>query len=188
MAVKKKAAKKKVVKKKPAARAAGGRKKNSKGLTNKQQSFADHYIMLGDATAAYEAASTRKIKHSTARSNGHVMLQVPAVKAYLDARSADLQDEMNYTQKEWFADAIKLKEMAMGERDVPIVAVVEGAVIPLGHAKRVDLPSARATMDMLGKSRPINIFDNKVEIGLEDPLTQVLNAIAPTLGPPSKRK
>lgn len=69
-------------------------------LTAKQQSFADAYIELGNATQAYLRAYPNVKKETTASANGSRMLGNAKVKAYIDERMEQLASERVATQQE----------------------------------------------------------------------------------------
>ncbi|MFE6167024.1 terminase small subunit [Viridibacillus arvi] len=62
-------------------------------LTIKQQSFADFYIELGNATEAYLKAYPNVKKETTARANSSRLLTNANVSAYIDERMKELQSE-----------------------------------------------------------------------------------------------
>ena len=66
-------------------------------LTLKQQRFADEYIISGNATeAAIKAGYSKKTSYSIGQEN----LNKPDIKAYLDKKIKELQDEKIATQEE----------------------------------------------------------------------------------------
>ncbi len=69
-------------------------------LTVKQQSFADFYIELGNATEAYLKAYPNVKKEATARAAGSRMLTNVSVKSYIDNRMEELKSERVADQQE----------------------------------------------------------------------------------------
>ena len=69
-------------------------------LTVKQQTFADFYIELGNATDAYLKAYPNVKKEATARAAGSRMLTNVSVKSYIDSRMEELKTERVADQQE----------------------------------------------------------------------------------------
>lgn len=69
-------------------------------LTVKQQTFADYYIELGNATEAYLKAYPNVKKEATARAVGSRMLTNVSVKSYIDNRMEELKSERVADQQE----------------------------------------------------------------------------------------
>lgn len=61
-------------------------------LTPKQSAFIDHYLELGNATEAYKRAYDCK-NDVTARTNANKNLQKPTIRAYIDRRRAQMDEE-----------------------------------------------------------------------------------------------
>jgi phage terminase small subunit len=61
-------------------------------LTPKQSAFIDYYLELGNATEAYKKAYDCK-NDVTARTNANKNLQKPTIKAYIDQRRAQMDEE-----------------------------------------------------------------------------------------------
>lgn len=69
-------------------------------MTVKQQSFADNYIELGNATEAYLKAYTNVKKETTARANGSRLLTNANVSAYIENRMEELKSGRVADQQE----------------------------------------------------------------------------------------
>jgi len=69
-------------------------------LTDKQLTFTDYYIELGNATQAYLRAYPNVKKETTASTNGSRMLGNAKVKAYIDKRMEQLKSERVADQQE----------------------------------------------------------------------------------------
>jgi len=69
-------------------------------LTVKQQTFADYYIELGNATEAYLKAYPNVKKEATARAAGSRMLTNVSVKSYIDSRMEELKSKKVADQQE----------------------------------------------------------------------------------------
>ena len=69
-------------------------------LTVKQQTFADFYIELGNATDAYLKAYPNVKKEATARAAGSRMLTNVSVKSYIDNRMGELKSQKVADQQE----------------------------------------------------------------------------------------
>lgn len=69
----------------------------SKKLTIKQKKFADEYIKLGNV---YQSAINAGYSENYAKSDACKILEKPSVKAYIDARMEELDEEEIADQKE----------------------------------------------------------------------------------------
>jgi len=83
------------------------------------------------------------------------LLKNDQVIAYLAKKELEAEKKADYTQEQWVADAIRLKEMCMADRDVTVYAETiddDGKVQRVELAKRVFEPTtAKSTLEMLGK-------------------------------------
>ena len=70
------------------------------GMTEKQQKFADEYIICLNATQAYKKAYPNIKKDEVARANGSRLLANANVKAYIDERMEQLKSERVADQQE----------------------------------------------------------------------------------------
>lgn len=70
------------------------------GMTEKQQRFADEYIISLNATQAYKKAYPNIKKDDVARVNGSRLLTNANVKSYIDERLAQLKSEKVADQRE----------------------------------------------------------------------------------------
>lgn len=70
------------------------------GMTEKQQKFADEYIISLNATQAYKKAYPSVKKDDVARANGSRLLANANVKAYIDERLEELKSERVADQQE----------------------------------------------------------------------------------------
>lgn len=69
-------------------------------MTEKQQKFADEYIISLNATQAYKKAYPNVKKDDVARANGSRLLANANVKAYIDERLEELKSERVADQQE----------------------------------------------------------------------------------------
>nr|DAN61980.1 MAG TPA: Terminase small subunit [Caudoviricetes sp.]DAS20223.1 MAG TPA: Terminase small subunit [Caudoviricetes sp.] len=70
------------------------------GMTEKQQKFADEYIVSLNATQAYKKAYPNIKNDEVARTNGSRLLTNANVKAYIDERLEELKSERIADQQE----------------------------------------------------------------------------------------
>lgn len=70
------------------------------GMTEKQQKFADEYIISLNATQAYKKAYPSVKKDAAARASASQLLTNPNVKAYIDERLEKLKSERVADQQE----------------------------------------------------------------------------------------
>lgn len=70
------------------------------GMTEKQQRFADEYIISLNATQAYKKAYPNIKKDDVARANGSRLLTNANVKAYIDTRLEQLKSDKVADQRE----------------------------------------------------------------------------------------
>lgn len=129
-------------------------------LTLKQRAFADYYIQLGNAT---EAAVRAGYSAKTARFIAQENLTKPNIKAYIDERLQQIEDE----RIAGAAEVLKyLTAVMRGESEAEIV-VVEGEGDGVSCARRVkkapDEKERLKAAELLGKRH--GLFDQKDEIG-----------------------
>ena len=70
------------------------------GMTEKQQKFADEYIISLNATQAYRKAYPNIKKDDVARANGSRLLAKANIKAYIDEQLEKLKSERVADQQE----------------------------------------------------------------------------------------
>ena len=71
-----------------------------KKLTIKQKKFADEYIICGNANEAYKKAGYKFSSYNMASVEGHKLLKHPKIKAYIDERIKELEEEAIADQAE----------------------------------------------------------------------------------------
>ena len=70
------------------------------GMTEKQQKFADEYIVSLNATQAYKKAYPNVKRDKVAQANGSRLLSNAMIKAYIDERLEELKSERIADQQE----------------------------------------------------------------------------------------
>lgn len=128
-------------------------------LTVKQKAFADYYIELGNATEAAKKAGYSK---KTCYSIGNENLKKPEIKAYVDERLKQIEDDR-------IADASEvlkyLTSVLRGESEAEIV-VVESEGDGFSSARRIKkAPDERERLkaaELLGKR--YSIFTDKLNV------------------------
>ena len=70
------------------------------GMTEKQQKFADEYIVSLNATQAYKKAYPNVKRDKVAQANGSRLLSNAIIKAYIDERLEELKSERIADQQE----------------------------------------------------------------------------------------
>lgn len=116
------------------------------------------------------------------------IINSPHVIEYCDMVRKKITKKVNYTKEKWFADAIKLKEMAMGEREFVQSVVIKGKREILPSAKYVDLAQAKAALEMIGRSNFLQLFKESLTVDASEDMKKFLDAVKPTTGPPALRK
>lgn len=134
-------------------------------LTIKQKAFADYYIELGNATeAAREAGYSKK----TARFIGNENLTKPNIKAYIDERLKQIEEERIADA----AEVMKYLTAVMRNEITEEVIVVEGSGEGVSKAKNIvkDI-SARdrnKAAELLGKR--YGLFTDKLDVDVAIPV------------------
>lgn len=88
--------------------------KNEYGLTDKQEEFAQQYVLLGYGIAAYEAAyNTSNMSRASCAVQASVLMKNPLIKARIAILKAELKDAMQVDQSFVASGYIKMmKECA----------------------------------------------------------------------------
>lgn len=105
-------------------------------MTDRQQKFADEYIIDCNATRAYKAAYPNVKKDSTAASNGSKLLRNTKVAAYIEERLAEISDQKTAKAQEVME---YLTSVMRGESTASVV-VVEGYGEGCSEAKIIEKP------------------------------------------------
>lgn len=132
-------------------------------MTDKQQKFADEYIIDCNATRAYKAAYPNVKKDSTASAAGSRMLRNDKVAAYIEAKLAEISSRKTADGKEVME---YLTSVLRGESQAEIV-VVEGYGDGCSEAKRImkapDEKERLKAAELIGKR--YGLFTDKVNLG-----------------------
>lgn len=107
-------------------------------MTEKQQKFADEYIISLNATQAYKTAYPSVKKNSTAKSAGSRMLTNVNVRKYIDKRMEELKSEK-------VADQREIMEY--------LTSVMRGETREQVLISRGEMGQAITEMDLAGKDR-----------------------------------
>lgn len=105
-------------------------------MTDRQQKFADEYIIDCNATRAYKAAYPNVKKDSVARANGSRLLTNANIKTYIEERLAEISDQKTAKAQEVME---YLTSVMRGESTASVV-VVEGYGEGCSEAKIIEKP------------------------------------------------
>lgn len=117
-------------------------------LTRKQQSFADEYIITGNA---YKSAVNAGYSHNYAKGNVVKLLENVSVKSYIDARLEELKKETIAEQDEILQYLTSV--MRGKEQDEELMVVPTGDFMSEveRHEKRADIVARTKAAELLGK-------------------------------------
>lgn len=105
-------------------------------MTEKQQKFADEYIIDCNATRAYKAAYPNVKKNNVAQVNGSRLLSNAMVRAYIEEKLAEISDQKTAKAQEVME---YLTSVMRGESESSVV-VVEGYGEGCSEAKIIEKP------------------------------------------------
>ncbi len=130
-------------------------------MTDRQQKFADEYIIDCNATRAYKAAYPNVKKDSVARANGSRLLTNANIKNYIEEKLAEISDQKTAKAQEVME---YLTSVMRGESESSVV-VVEGYGEGCSEAKIIEKPPDEKerlkAAELLG--RHYAIFTDKVK-------------------------
>lgn len=175
--------------------------KPNNSLTTKQRKFADHYLAdpKRRANRAYDVACGRgpEASANAARVGGCRMLKNPRIAAYIQKREGEvtrkLQEKYEVSEERiireltkvaftnmgdvanWDADGVVVKDSS---KLTPEAAAVIQEVSQTQHGIRIKLGDKRHALELLGRYKNLKLWADKKEVGLEDPLTELMAAIA----------
>lgn len=132
-------------------------------MTDRQQKFADEYLIDCNATRAYKAAYPNVRKDSTAAQAGSRLLRNVNVSAYIEEKLAEISSKKT-------AEATEVMEyltsVLRGQSKASVV-VVEGYGDGCSEAKIIDKPPDEKerlkAAELLGKR--YSLFTDKVDVG-----------------------
>lgn len=131
-------------------------------MTDKQQKFADEYIIDCNATRAYMAAYPNVKKDSTASAAGARLLGNVKVRGYIDERLAEISSRKTAEAQEVME---YLTSVLRGESEAEIV-VIEGYGDGCSEAKRIkkcpDEKERLKAAELLGKR--FGLFTDKINL------------------------
>ena len=131
-------------------------------MTNRQQMFADEYLIDCNATRAYKAVYKNVKKDSVASVNASKLLRNPKVKSYIDEQLEKMHDERTADAKEVME---YLTSVMRGESEAEIV-VVEGIGDGASEARRfMKAPDEKERLkaaELLGKR--YGLFREKLDV------------------------
>jgi len=149
-------------------------------MTNKQQRFADEYLIDCNATRAYKAAYPRIKNDETARAAGARLLANVNVKTYIDRRMAEISSAKIAETEE----VMEYLTSVMRGLSKAKVVVVENIGDYMSEAREMEKgPDEKERLkaaEMIG--RRYGLFSDKVQVsgGLDvktDPLTNILKQL-----------
>lgn len=131
-------------------------------MTDKQQKFADEYIIDCNASRAYKAAYPNVKKDSVARANGSRLLAKANIKAYIEEKLTEISSQK-------MAEATEVMEyltsVLRGQSKASVV-VVEGYSDGRSEAKIIEKPPDEKerlkAAELLGKR--YGLFTDKVNV------------------------
>ncbi len=170
-------------------------------MTIKQRKFADHYLAdpKRRANRAYDMAYGRGPEKSAnaARVGGCRMLRNPRIAAYIQEREHEvtrkLQQKYEISEEriirelarvaftnmgdvaDWGADGVVVKDSS---KLAPEAAAAVQEVSQTQHGIRIKLGDKRQALELLGRYKNLKLWVDKKEMGLDDPLTELMAAIA----------
>lgn len=132
-------------------------------MTEKQQKFADEYIIDCNATRAYKAAYPKVKKDNVAAANGARLLRNDKVAAYIEEKLAEISSQKTAKAQEVME---YLTSVMRGESEASVV-VVEGYGEGCSEAKIIEKPPDEKerlkAAELLGKR--FGLFTNNVNVG-----------------------
>lgn len=130
-------------------------------MTEKQQRFADEYIICLNATEAYKKAYPHVKSQRTAESAGSRLLSNVEVRAYIDERLEQLKSEKVADQQE----VMEFLTAAMrGEVTEPL-AILDGDGVQRLVDVRPNVATRKAAAELLGKR--YRMWTDKVEADIQ---------------------
>lgn len=131
-------------------------------MTDKQQRFADEYLIDCNATRAYMAVYTRIKSELVARANASRLLTNANVKSYIEEKMAELSSHKTATAQEVME---YLTSVMRGQSEAEIV-VIEGSGDGYSEAKKImkapDEKERLKAAELLGKR--FGLFTDKVNL------------------------
>ena len=131
-------------------------------MTDRQQIFADEYLIDCNATRAYKAAYPNVKKDEAARVNASKLLTKANIRAYIDEQLEKMHDERTADAKEVME---YLTSVMRGESEAEIV-VVEGVGDGASEARRmIKAPDEKEKLkaaELLGKR--YGLFREKLDV------------------------
>lgn len=132
-------------------------------MTNRQQKFADEYIIDCNASRAYMVAYPNVKKNSVARANGSRLLAKANIKAYIEEKL----DEISSNKTAKATEVMEYLTSVLRGESKSSVVVVEGYGDGCSEAKIIKKPPDEKerlkAAELLGKR--YSLFTDKVDIG-----------------------
>lgn len=137
-------------------------------MTDRQQKFADEYIIDCNASRAYKAAYPNVKKDTVARANGSRLLAKANIKAYIEEKLAEISSKKTAEATEVIE---YLTSVLRGQSEASVV-VVEGYGDGCSEAKIIKKPPDEKerlkAAELLGKR--YGLFTDKVDVGSAVPV------------------
>jgi len=128
-------------------------------MTDRQQKFADEYIIDCNASRAYKAAYPNVKKDTVARANGSRLLAKANIKAYIEEKLAEISSKKTAEATEVIE---YLTSVLRGQSEASVV-VVEGCSEAKIIKKPPDEKERLKAAELLGKR--YGLFTDKVDVG-----------------------
>ena len=132
-------------------------------MTNRQQKFADEYIIDCNASRAYMVAYPNVKKNSVARANGSRLLAKANIKAYIEEKL----DEISSNKTAKATEVMEYLTSVLRGESKSSVVVVEGYGDGCSEAKIIKKPPDEKerlkAAELLGKR--YSLFTDKVDLG-----------------------
>jgi len=159
-------------------------------LSPKDREFADRYFggsddCRGNAARCYRYLYPR-CKVSTAQTNGPRLLRKTQVQAYLESKARKLQEATEINAQWVLEQSVRLFARCMGDEAYPVeyqrINPETGIITAETYYIRSFNPAgARAALELIGRNRGIQAFQENIEVSHTHYLETVLNKRAKQL-------
>lgn len=131
-------------------------------LTIKQQTFADYYIELGNATEAYIKAGYKASKREVAEANARKLLGNDSVKKYIKEKMQEIGSSRIAKAEEVLEYLTKGMRQELEEEVVVMVSTGDFMNEPQIIKKKISIKDSNKCAELLGKRYAL--FTEKVDV------------------------
>lgn len=131
-------------------------------LTIKQQTFADYYIELGNATEAYIKAGYKASKREVAEANARKLLGNDSVKKYIKEKMQEIGSSRIAKAEEVLVYLTKGMRQELEEEVVVMVSTGDFMNEPQIIKKKISIKDSNKCAELLGKRYAL--FTEKVDV------------------------